>query len=32
MDRIFIKAENTKTVEAHWIGLNLKSKMKIKIP
>ena len=26
MDRIFIKAEKTKTVEAHWIGLNLKSK------
>ena len=32
MDRIFIKIEKTKTVEAHWIALNLKSKMKTQIP
>ena len=31
MDTILIKIEKTKTAEAHWIGLNIKSKMKTKI-
>ena len=32
MDRILIEKDKSKNDEAHWIGLNLKSKMKIKIP